>query len=87
MRYIDLTLHQRISLKGEFKTDPALEIYGIIMLLWDFVKAVEYFLNDDLSILRPYGHMGDIHFDQGALVGLILMGRGIKEEEDSKFTR
>jgi hypothetical protein len=52
MKYKDLTLDQRISLKGEFKTNPICENYKAIMLLWNFVKAVEYFLNDDISILK-----------------------------------
>jgi len=52
MKYTDLTLHQRISLKGLFETDEKLVCYRAIVILWDFVKAVEYFLNDDISILR-----------------------------------
>lgn len=51
MKYTDLTLHQRISLKGEFEINPDLVIYKTIMILWDFVKAVEFFLNDDISVL------------------------------------
>ena len=51
MRYTDLTLHQRISLKGEFKTNSECACYGAIMALWDFVIAIEFFLNDDISIL------------------------------------
>jgi hypothetical protein len=49
MKYTDLTLNQRISLKGYFQTEEGLERYNAIMVLWGFVKAVEYFLNDDLS--------------------------------------
>lgn len=52
MKYTDLTLHQRISLKGEFQTNPKCKNYYAIMVLWGFIKAIEYFLNDDLSILR-----------------------------------
>lgn len=51
MRYKDLTLHQRISLKGYFRTEKGLEQYNAVMALWGFVKAVEYFCNDDLSAL------------------------------------
>lgn len=51
MKYTDLTLNQRIGLKGFFQTEPGMERYHVIMVLWDFVKAVEYFLNDDPSIL------------------------------------
>ncbi len=53
MKYSDLTLNQRISLKGEFHTNPDCINYKAVMILWDFVKAVEYFLNDDVSILKP----------------------------------
>lgn len=51
MRYTDLTLNQRISLKGEFETNPECACYRAIMALWDFVIAIEFFLNDDISIL------------------------------------
>lgn len=52
MKYTDLTLDQRISLKGWFETDKKLVQFRAIMILWDFVKAVEFFLNDDISILN-----------------------------------
>jgi len=52
MKYIDLTLNQRISLKGEFETNPECKAYKLIMLLWNFVTAIEFFLNDDISILQ-----------------------------------
>ncbi len=51
MKYTDLTLDQRISLKGEFQVNPECINYRMVMLLWGFIEAVEYFLNDDLSIL------------------------------------
>ncbi len=51
MKYTDLTLDQRISLKGEFQVNPKCINYRMVMLLWGFIEAVEYFLNDDLSIL------------------------------------
>ena len=51
MRYIDLTLDQRIGLKGEFQVNPECECYKAVMLLWGFVVAIEYFLNDDISVL------------------------------------
>jgi len=55
MIYKDLTLDQRISLKGEFKTNPKLYQYYAIMILWNFVTAVEYFLSDDdIEILYRY---------------------------------
>ena len=52
MKYSDLTLDQRISLKGEFETNPECTNYLLVLRLWDFVTAVEYFLNDDVSVLR-----------------------------------
>ena len=51
MKYTDLTIHQRISLKGHFLDDPACINYKAICMFWGFIKAVEYFLNDDLSQL------------------------------------
>lgn len=45
--YTDLTVHQRISLKGEFATNPLLQQYRAIMMFFNFVLAVEYFLNHD----------------------------------------
>ena len=52
MEYKELTLDQRISLKGFFQTEQGLERYNAVMILWGFVAAVELFLNDDPSILR-----------------------------------
>jgi len=52
MKYNDLTLDQRISLKGEFETNPDCVCYKAVMVFWGFVDAVEYFFNDDISILR-----------------------------------
>ena len=52
MNYKDLTLDQKISLKGEFETNPVCYQYKTIMLLWNFVKAVDYFLTDDISLLE-----------------------------------
>ena len=51
MKYEDLTIHQRISLKGIFKTDPKLTQYSVIMLLWNFKTAIEFFLNEDINLL------------------------------------
>lgn len=51
MKYTDLTIHQRISLKGFFQTDKNLVNYRAVMLLWNFKTAVEYFLNDELNPL------------------------------------
>jgi hypothetical protein len=52
MRYTDLTIHQRISLKGLFQTDKDLSHYYAAMLLFGFRKAVEYFLNEDIAIFN-----------------------------------
>jgi hypothetical protein len=52
MKYRDLTLDQRISLKGEFQTNSQLAAMRGVMRLWGFVKAVDFFLSDnDTSIL------------------------------------
>jgi len=51
MKYTDLTIHQRISLKGLFQTNEELKNYLLVWIVWGFVKAVEYFLNDDLEEL------------------------------------
>ena len=52
MKYSDLTLNQRISLKGMFMTDNNLKTYGIAMMMFGFKQAVEYFLNDDISVFK-----------------------------------
>lgn len=51
MKYQDLTLIQRIGLKGFIETDPALASIKAIWVLWGFKKAVEYFLNEDIGAL------------------------------------
>lgn len=51
MKYTDLTLMQRIHLKGFIQNDPQLAAYKSIWLLWGYVKAIEYFLNDDINQL------------------------------------
>ena len=51
MKYKDLTIDQRISLKGEFQTNPILVNYKAIMLFWNFIIAVDYFLSDDITPL------------------------------------
>ena len=51
MKYEELTLDQKISLKGVFMTNPAFAHYKKVMLFWGFVKTIEYFLNDDISFL------------------------------------
>lgn len=41
----DLTIHQRISLKGFFQTEPALVNCKAIMKLWGWREAIDYFLD------------------------------------------
>lgn len=52
MTYKDLTLHQRISLKGLFFTESCLRPFIAVMRLWGFVKAIDYFLTDDITLLN-----------------------------------
>lgn len=61
MDYNDLTLHQKISLKGIFTSKKERRDLGLkdeevsysylqaIWLLWDFKKAINYFLNGDID--------------------------------------
>lgn len=51
MNYEQLTINQKISLKGYFQTDRAMYRYGLVMMAFGFKKAIEYFLNDDLNAL------------------------------------
>lgn len=62
MNYDQLTIHQRISLKGLFASDKERRDIGVknheyfnaicgIMLLWNFKKAVEFYLNEDINAL------------------------------------
>lgn len=52
MKYEQLTIDQRIGLKGYFKTEPELAQYRMVWLFWGFKKAVEYFLNDDINAIN-----------------------------------
>ena len=51
MLYQDLTLDQKISLKGFFFTDETLYSYRIAMEFFVFKNAVDYFLTDDINVL------------------------------------
>jgi len=51
-KYTDLTLNQRISLKGEIATNPKLREYRVVRIMWGWVAAIEFFLTDDITILR-----------------------------------
>lgn len=50
MSYEDLTLNQRISLKGVFVTDPMLGNYRALMIMWNFKIAINYFLDPNTEI-------------------------------------
>lgn len=56
MRYEDLTIHQRISLKGFIKTWESLVPYYAIWILWDYRRAINCFLDEsainDLEIFN-----------------------------------
>ncbi len=52
MKYADLTLDQRITLKGLFQTDKHLARFYAVMILWNFIIAIELFLNNNPSILK-----------------------------------
>ena len=54
MKYTDLTLSQRIGLKSEFVNNPACHSYLAIWRFFNFVLAVEYFLNDDIGPLLKH---------------------------------
>lgn len=51
MKYEDLTIHQKISLKGYIQTESSLINCRAIMLLWGYVHAINYFL--DPTCLPP----------------------------------
>lgn len=41
----DLTINQRISLKGFFYTEPELAPFKAIMIIFDYRMAIDIFLN------------------------------------------
>lgn len=51
MFYQDLTLDQKISLKGFFFTDKEMYPYRIAMEFFGFKNAIDYFLTDDINVL------------------------------------
>jgi len=51
-KYTDLTLNQRISLKGEIATNPKLGEYRVVSVMWGWVEAIEFFLTHDITILH-----------------------------------
>lgn len=52
MRYEDLTIDQKIGLKGEFQTNEKCVNYRAVWLLYGFITAINYFLTDDINILH-----------------------------------
>jgi hypothetical protein len=54
MTYKDLTLMQRIGLKGMIEKLPELRPFKAVWLLWNFKVAVNAFLSDEpYNILTP----------------------------------
>lgn len=63
MKYEQLTIHQKISLKGIFTSkkerrdigvrdsDEAFNGIHAIMILWNFKVAIEYYLTNDINKL------------------------------------
>lgn len=51
MNYSDLTIHQKIGLKGFFYNDEKFFQYKLIMITFNFKVAIEYFLNGDINYL------------------------------------
>lgn len=51
MKYEDLTLMQKIGLKGFIDTLPELAPIKAVWILWGFKKAVEYFWDHDIHSL------------------------------------
>lgn len=50
-KYEDLTIHQRISLKGFFETDKTCAPFQAVKILWNFKVAVNFFLTNDINLL------------------------------------
>lgn len=48
MTFNQPALHQHISLKG---ISDNVENYHAVIRMWDFKKAIEYYLTDDINIL------------------------------------
>jgi hypothetical protein len=61
MTYSELTLHQRITLKGWFKTEPKLHPYNVAIVIFGFRAAIDYFLTDDINVL--YKNLNTIKYN------------------------
>lgn len=57
-QYSDLTLNQKIALKGYIRTEPCLHIYNTIWLLWGFKEAVNAFLSPSTN--RVVNHLSNL---------------------------
>lgn len=49
--YENLTLNQKMNLKNEIEINPVLQRYKLLMKVFNFKLACNYFLTDDDSIL------------------------------------
>lgn len=52
MKYTDLNINQRISLKGIFMEGKIMNQCGLLMVCFNFKVAVEFFLNEDMDALE-----------------------------------
>jgi hypothetical protein len=50
MTYKDLTIHQKIGLKGEIQNNPSLHQFKIAWLFFGFRKTIDYFLTNDINV-------------------------------------
>ena len=53
MKYEDLNIHQKIGLKGFFISDPKMKQYRLIWVVFNFKKAINYFLTGNVEELTP----------------------------------
>lgn len=47
MRYENLTINQKISLKGCMDTMPELDNFKAVAVLWGWIDAINLFLDED----------------------------------------
>jgi hypothetical protein len=58
MKYEQLTIMQKIGLKGAIQTWPSLAHIKLIWVFWNFKIAVEYLLNEDINALASTINQG-----------------------------
>lgn len=51
-KYLNMTLDQRISLKGFFEENKDSNEYWLVMKVFGFVAAVNYYLGGNINILK-----------------------------------